>query len=121
MLSKEEAFKRLENSPFRSRFHLTKKDLDYIEKNGMEKIRSHAMDFVNSRIRIYDETKDGKQTPMSSHPVFKAQHATAFCCRGCMEKWYGIPKTQTLTDDQVERIANFLMAWIEKEKKEKEQ
>jgi hypothetical protein len=29
---------------------------------------------------------DGRQTPMRNHPVFIAQHATATCCRGCLEK-----------------------------------
>ncbi len=45
---------------------------------------------------------DGKQTPMKGHPVFIAQHATATCCRGCLEKWHRIPKGAELTTEQQE-------------------
>ncbi|VFT76303.1 Uncharacterised protein [Klebsiella aerogenes] len=33
----------------------------------------------------------GKQTPMRGHPVFIAQHATATCCRGCLENGTPFP------------------------------
>ena len=53
---------------------------------------------------------------MHGHPVFKAMHATAFCCRGCMEKWYKVPQGTQLSEAQVERIVEFLMYWIEKKR-----
>ena len=28
---------------------------------------------------------------MKGHPVFIAQHATACCCRSCLEKWHNVP------------------------------
>lgn len=31
-----------------------------------------------------------------NHPVFVAQHATAPCCRGCLEKWHRIPHGRAL-------------------------
>ena len=58
---------------------------------------------------------DGRQTPMRGHPVFKAQHACACCCRGCLNKWYRVPEGTELTEDQQHRIVDFLMAWIEQE------
>ena len=42
--------KNLQTSPFRAKFHLTKKDVEYIKEKGMEKIKSHAYDFVTSRL-----------------------------------------------------------------------
>lgn len=30
--------------------------------------------------------------------MFVCQHATAICCRGCIEKWYGIKKGRELTE-----------------------
>jgi hypothetical protein len=36
---------------------------------------------------------------MRGHPVFIAQHACACCCRGCLEKWYRIPRGIPLTED----------------------
>ena len=44
--------------------------------------------------------------------TFTAMHATAFCCRGCMEKWYHVPQEKYLTEEQITRIADFLIYWI---------
>ena len=49
---------------------------------------------------------------MRGHPVFIAQHACGCCCRGCLEKWYHIPKGRKLTDKEIEGIVNILMYWI---------
>lgn len=114
----EETLKKLERSKFRSSFHLTQKDREYLEDKGMETMKSHARDFVRQKLSAADPENDGKQTPMRGHPVFKAMHATACCCRGCMNKWYKVPLHKELTEDQQERIVNLLMAWIEKQKDE---
>ena len=117
MQTKEQAFEKLSRSKFRMRFHLGEKDLQYIDEKGMDVIRSHAEDFISQKLAPAFPKNDGKQTPMRGHPVFIAQHACACCCRGCLEKWYKVPQGVELTDDQQERIVNFLMAWIEKEKR----
>ena len=75
-------FDRLDNSKFRSSFHLKQKDIDYINKKGLETIRQHAKDFITKREAPAYIANDGKQTPMRGHPVFIAQHATATCCKG---------------------------------------
>ena len=80
---------KLSKSKFRSGFHLRKYMIDYINDKGMDTIKSHAYDFINKRVRVYNNKKDGKQTPMKGHPVFIAQHATATCCRNCLYKWRG--------------------------------
>ena len=61
---------------FRSRFHLSKKDKEYIAEKGLATIRKHAEDFVAKRLAPAVIPNDGKQTPMRGHPVFIAQHAT---------------------------------------------
>ena len=106
---------RLSRSKFRSSFHLKKADREYIEKQGMDKIRIHAEDFVRTRLAPAYIAYDGKQTPMKGHPVFLAQHATGCCCRGCLNKWYGIEKGRDLTETEIQNIVKILMAWIEKE------
>ena len=111
----DEAFARLAKSPFRSRFRLTDRDLAYIEAKGLAEIRRHAEDFVRSRLAPAEIPNDGKQTPMRGHPVFKAQHATACCCRGCLAKWYHVPQHRELTEEEQRRIVGLLMAWIRRE------
>jgi len=100
------------NSKFRSRFKLTDKDHQYIQDKGIDTIRSHAMDFITSRLAPIDPKNDGKQTPMRGHPVFIAQHATGTCCRGCLEKWYQIEKGRVLTNDDIGYVVDLVMGWI---------
>jgi len=105
-------FERLSKSAFRSRFHLSKKDKEYIAEKGLATIRKHAEDFVAKRLAPAVIPNDGKQTPMRGHPVFIAQHACACCCRGCLHKWYHVPMGRELTENEQERIVKLLMAWI---------
>lgn len=109
----DQALNRLQTSPFRAGFHLKETDKAYIREKGMETIRRHAQDFVRERLAPAVIPNDGKQTPMHGHPVFLAQHACACCCRGCLSKWYHVPKDRELDDLQQEKIVNLLMAWIE--------
>lgn len=114
---RSELTKRLAKSDFRSRFHLTKKDREYIADKGLDTIRSHAEDFARRRLAAENPENDGKQTPMKGHPVFIAQHATACCCRGCLEKWHHIPAGKVLTEDEQAYVVDVLMDWIDREMK----
>ena len=116
MQTVEQALEKLGKSKFRSGFHLTEAELSYISDKGMDVIRRHAEDFVRQKLAPAEPANDGKQTPMRGHPVFKAMHGCACCCRGCLNKWYRVPKGRELTPSQQERIVNLLMAWIERER-----
>ena len=113
----DEALEKLKKSKFRSSFHLSEKDKKYIAEKGLDTIRSHAADFVAARLAPAEISNDGKQTPMRGHPVFIAQHACACCCRGCLNKWYRVPKGKRLSAVDQQKIVNLLMAWIEREVK----
>ena len=102
-------------SKFRSRFRLRAKELDYIRIKGIDTVRKHAFDFISTRIAPENPENDGKQTPMKNHPVFIAQHATATCCRGCIEKWHKIPKGKKLNDEEKTFLIDLIMAWINRE------
>jgi hypothetical protein len=103
---------RLQRSKFRMRFQLDQKDLAYIEKVGLEKISAHAADFIQKRLASAEPANDGKQTPFKGHPVFKAQHATATCCRGCLATWHSIPKGRALSSVEIQQIVCVLLDWI---------
>lgn len=109
-----QALDKLERSKFRAGFHLTKKDQQYLNDKGIDVIRKHAEDFVRQKLAAADPVDDGKQTPMHGHPVFKAMHATACCCRECLSKWYKVPLHQELTEEQQLKLVNLIMAWIER-------
>lgn len=86
MVDQDRLFARLARSTFRSRFRLGGKERQYCLDKGPEIIDRHAADFIRQRLAPAAPINDGKQTPMRGHPVFIAQHATATCCRGCLEK-----------------------------------
>ena len=106
---------RLGRSTFRSRFHLSPHDKEYVHLKGYDTIESHAEDFIRKRLAPSHIPNDGKQTPMKGHPVFIAQHATALCCRGCMEKWHHIDRNHALTEGEIEYATSVIMRFIKAE------
>ena len=111
----DQALEKLKKSSFRASFKLSAKDIEYINEKGMDTIRKHASLFVHERLAPMSIQNDGKQTPFQGHPVFKAQHACACCCRSCLNKWYRVPKNRELTSEEENQIVNLLMAWIDKQ------
>ena len=108
----DELFAALAKSAFRRKFHLQGKDLEYLQNKGLTTVLNHADDFMSKRLAPTFPEKDGKQTPFRGHPVFVAQHATACCCRGCLEKWHRIPKGRALSVDEQTYILNVLKGWL---------
>jgi hypothetical protein len=99
----------LKKSKFRSKFQLSQKDRDYITAKDLETIKEHAFQFLKTRVSPDFPKNDGKQTPMKGHPVFIAQHATATCCRGCIQKWHGIEKGRALNVEDVDFVLALIM------------
>lgn len=115
MQSIDEALAKLEKSKFRSSFHLKKADIEYIDKKGMDTVKRHAAEIISKRLAPAVIANDGAQTPTHGHPVFVAQHACACCCRGCLEKWYKVPRKTELTKTQQEKTVALLCEWISRE------
>lgn len=108
----EDLFTNLAKSKFRSRFRLRGKEKKYLEDKGLETILTHGREFIQSRLAPACIPNDGRQTPMKNHPVFIAQHATATCCRSCLQKWHYIPKGHELSDDEVAYIMSVIKVWL---------
>lgn len=73
---------------------------------------SHAADFVDQRLAPAHIANDGKQTPYRGHPVFVAQHATACCCRSCLQKWHRIPAGRALSAEETAYVLSVLQRWL---------
>ncbi|HEX8748283.1 MAG TPA: DUF4186 domain-containing protein [Pyrinomonadaceae bacterium] len=108
----EEVFARLGKSDFRSRIRLSEKELDYLRRKGMDVVLQHAADFIEKRLAPAEPANDGKQTPWRNHPVFVAQHATATCCRSCLEKWHAIRKGRELTEEEKLYVVEAIRRWL---------
>ncbi len=106
-------FERLARSAFRSRFRLRPKELEYLRGKGLETVLDHARAFIDERLAPADIPNDGRQTPMRNHPAFIAQHATATCCRKCLQKWHGIPREgHELTPGERDYVVSVIRRWL---------
>ena len=112
MKGADEIFDNLQNSGFRRSIKLGKKEADYLSDKGLETVLAHAAEFVERRLAPAEPVNDGKQTPRRNHPAFVAQHATATCCRGCLEKWHDIPKGQALNEAEKAHIVEIIKRWL---------
>ena len=108
----ENVFRRLSRSRFRSGFRLNAKEMFYLRQKGLPEVLSHGRDFLLKRLAPALPPNDGKQTPWGGHPVFRAQHATATCCRSCLLKWHGIPKKRKLTEQEINYILLAIEMWL---------
>jgi hypothetical protein len=116
----DELFATLARSSFRRGFRLRGKDLAYLQTKGLSLVLTHAEDFINKRLAPAVIPNDGKQTPFRGHPVFVAQHATACCCRGCLEKWHRIPPGRELSTEEKLYVLTVLERWLREEDKQPE-
>jgi len=108
----EDLFQALDGSPFRSRFTLTGLELAYYHRKGITTVLDHGRRFLEDRLAFANPPNDGKQTPMSGHPFFLAQHATASCCRSCLRKWQFIPEGTPLTSEHITYILEVSRTWL---------
>jgi len=108
----DELFEAFRRSEFRSKFRLSPRESAYLREKGLDVVLSHARDFIEKRLAPAEPANDGRQTPMHNHPVFIAQHATATCCRGCLQKWHQIPKGRPLSDREVQYVVAVIARWL---------
>ena len=95
------------------KFVLGDAEREYVASRGMEILRLHATDFVNKRLAPANPKNDGRQTPTKGHPVFIAQHATGCNDRDSLEEFFGIPKGTELSPEEVEKVVDVILLWIE--------
>jgi Domain of unknown function (DUF4186) len=112
----DERIDRIARQRFRQKFHLYARDRATVELRGMDVIRAHAHDLVAKKLAPAEPHRDGKQTPYRGHPVFVAQHATATCCRSCLERNHEIPNGRELSETEREYIVDVICRWIERER-----
>lgn len=100
---------------FRARFHVRGRDRAVVDLRGLPTVRRHAREIVDRRLAPAGPRNDGRQTPYRGHPVFVAQHATATCCRTCLERWHEIPRGHALTEDERAYVVEAIARWIERD------
>jgi hypothetical protein len=108
----DDLFTALAANKFRARQRLNRRDRAYLAEKDLSALVAHARTFIAARLAPADPSNDGRQTPLRGHPAFVAQHATATCCRGCLEKWHQIAKGRPLSEEEVGYVLDVITRWL---------
>lgn len=77
---------------------------NYGTRKGRIALLNGTTRFVRKHVGPPKDAFDGRRvpwpdkTPEKMNPYYYAQHATATCCRSCIETWYGIIPEESLSD-----------------------
>jgi Domain of unknown function (DUF4186) len=116
-------FSALENETFRRHMMhvpVPAKVLDLALRRGPEVLRERTERAVRSALAKPRSTNayDGRQTPRETSPSARiqhfAQHATATCCRQCLEYWHSIPADDHLTERQFDYCVELAWRYVER-------
>jgi len=84
---------------------------NYALRKGRIGLRLAAEKRVRSSVGV-KHALDGRQTPWDRDILCYAQHATACCCRRCLEYWHGIPPNQPLSEEQITYFADLCLWYV---------
>lgn len=119
----EYTFKVMKTEWIRHRFWhwpLDDRTKTYAYKKGSiglrERVKTRIHKYVG-RAPASELWHDGRQTPFALKPdaenvIYCAQHATASCCRKCVELWHKIPPDRALTEAEEEYLTELAMRYI---------
>jgi Domain of unknown function (DUF4186) len=97
--------------------HFHKRIDDDAIRHARRKGRVKLREAVRARLERYlapaAPVRDGFQTPFEGNTIYYAQHATACCCRTCLEYWHNIPKGRSLTAREFEYCATLIDLYLE--------
>jgi len=89
------------------------KAINYARRKGKIALMAAIEPRLQSCISKPADSFDGRRTNWEGNPIHYAQHATATCCRRCIEKWYDIPRDQELNKDEMEYFTGLVTRYID--------
>jgi hypothetical protein len=88
------------------------KAIEHATKKGLTAILEHVPKRLMQSIGKAMPFRDGTQTSFTGRAEYYAQHATATCCRKCIEDWHGIPKGRALTEEELGYLSNLAVLYL---------
>lgn len=85
-----------------------------LRRRGFDALRAGARNRLRQRIGKKDDAWDGRQTPKVGSVLNFAQHATATCCRKCLNYWYDIPRGRELTEAELDFCENLVLHYLDR-------
>jgi Domain of unknown function (DUF4186) len=100
------------------RHHFFHKPVDdtamrHAQRKGLMLLKQAARDRLQKYLAPADPPRDGRQTPLEGNAIYYAQHATATCCRTCLEYWHDIPKGRPLTPKEFDYCAALIDLFLD--------
>ena len=88
-------------------FHrpIDEKAMRHAHRKGEKQLKAAVRGRLQKYLAPANPTRDGRQTPFAGNAIYYAQHATATCCRTCLEYWYNIPKGREMTTTEFDFCA----------------
>jgi hypothetical protein len=96
-------------------WHLTFDEaaINHARRKGRRALYEAARQRIETSVARAGMPFDGRQTPRSGNTLYYAQHATASCCRRCIEYWHAIPSDQDLTREQVQYLTSLVICYLD--------
>lgn len=94
---------------------LDERAVNYARRKGRKRLAEAVEQRLRQSVGPAVPVRDGRQTPRegSGIPTHYAQHATASCCRACIEEWHAIPRGRPLTEDEILYLTGLAMRYLE--------
>lgn len=91
--------------------------VNYARRKGRLMLPEAVRKRIASSVGKAEIFRDGTQTPTAdsdnANAIHYAQHATASCCRRCIEEWHAIPVGRALTDLEIEYLSELVLRYID--------
>ena len=87
------------------------------KKRSSEQLQVSIQRVLRGALKV-DHILEGRQTPFayneaSATIIMCAQHGTGTCCRECLEKWYGYPRTSELATSDYGFLADVVWRYVD--------
>ena len=90
--------------------------VNYARRKGRAELYNAVQRQIGQAVGRADHPAQGRQTPRETSPkataVHYAQHATASCCRKCVEEWHAIPRDRDLKPEEIRYLTDLAMKYI---------
>jgi hypothetical protein len=87
--------------------------INHALRKGRRNLAEAAAQRIEKSVGAAEPPRDGRQTPFGGNVLYYAQHATASCCRTCIEYWHAIPSDRPLTIEERGYLTELVMRFVD--------
>lgn len=87
--------------------------INHALRAGRTRLEERVQARITAALAPAEPFRDGSQTPFSGQVVYYGQHATAACCRKCVEYWHGIPRGRPLAAQEITYLSRLVSLFVD--------